>query len=294
MIDTKAMLDNDLRPRDSFRMGIREKLQARMNAMAVSSLAHTPTCPRCCQTIPSEDVNVVTDVAFCRACNLTTSLSGQASSVPLDPNVDITSPPAGAWYRDDGLELRVGASCRSLGSTLGLLFISAFWNGIVSVFVVLAISATLHHIGVAQPSWFPTPKMNGSTMGVGMTLFLWLFLTPFILIGSAMIGALLTSMMGHTEVRVRGGEGKVFTGIGSIGFTKRFDATGVSEIRNEDRQYRDSDGDNRTKKQIVLEITSAKRITFGSMLRDDRRAFVASALGRVLLPRDHGTVRATA
>ncbi|MGE0366764.1 MAG: hypothetical protein AB7Q00_13635 [Phycisphaerales bacterium] len=46
MIDIKAMLDNDLRPRDSSRMGIREKLQSRMNALAVSSLAHTPTCPR--------------------------------------------------------------------------------------------------------------------------------------------------------------------------------------------------------------------------------------------------------
>ncbi len=244
--------------------------------------------------IPAEDVNVVTDVAFCRACNVSTSLSGQACSVPLDPNVDITNPPAGAWYRDDGLELRVGATCRSVGSTLGLLFISAFWNGIVSVFVALAISATLHNLGIAQPSWFPAPKMNGSTMGVGMTLFLWLFLTPFILIGAAMIGALLTSMMGHTEVRVRGGEGTIFTGIGSFGSTKRFDATDVSEIRNEDRPWRDNDGDKRTKKQIVLETVDAKPIKFGTMLSDDRRSFVASALAKVLLPRDGGSMRATA
>jgi hypothetical protein len=29
----------------------------------------TPTCPKCKQAIPSEDVNVAKDVAYCRACN---------------------------------------------------------------------------------------------------------------------------------------------------------------------------------------------------------------------------------
>jgi 5-methylcytosine-specific restriction endonuclease McrA len=30
----------------------------------------TPTCRKCKQAIPGEDVNVANDVAYCRACNL--------------------------------------------------------------------------------------------------------------------------------------------------------------------------------------------------------------------------------
>jgi hypothetical protein len=29
-----------------------------------------PTCSKCGSTIPSEDVNVANDVAYCRACNV--------------------------------------------------------------------------------------------------------------------------------------------------------------------------------------------------------------------------------
>jgi len=57
--------------------------------------------------------------------------------VSLEANLDVTRPPSGAWYQSSALGAVIGATHRSLGSALGLFAFSAFWNGIVSVFVAL-------------------------------------------------------------------------------------------------------------------------------------------------------------
>ena len=242
----------------------------------------TPTCSKCHRAIPAVDVNVANDVAFCRSCNLAHKLSGLVHGTELDANIDLTRPPAGAWYRSSGMGAIIGATHRSLGGALGALAVSLFWNGIVSVFVALALSATLHHLHVPVPHWFPAPKMNHSTMGVGMTIFLWLFLTPFILIGLAMIAAFLSSLAGRTEALIHRTQGVVFTGIGPLGWRRRFDTQSVKETRIDDRRWRDSDGDSRRKTQIVIEMNDGKQIKFGSMLREDRMKFLAAALRKAL------------
>jgi hypothetical protein len=241
-----------------------------------------PTCSRCGKTIPSEDINVANDVAYCRACNLTYQLSTLTQGTELDSSSDLNHPPAGAWYRNDGAGSVIGATHRSLGVALGALAISIFWNGIVSVFVLVALAGTLRHLGLPQPSWSPAPNMNGSAMSVGMTLFLWIFLTPFILIGVVMIGAFLFALGGRTEVRMRNAEGTVFTGIGSLGYRRRFDASSVKDVRIDDKQWRDSDGDRRRKTYVVIETREGKVVRFGSMLTEERRKFVAGALRKVL------------
>jgi len=55
-------------------------------------------------------------------------------------------------------------------------------------------------LGVAGPEWFPAPDGKGANMGFGMTLFLWNFLTPFIVIGLGMVGAVLSSLAGRAAV----------------------------------------------------------------------------------------------
>lgn len=242
----------------------------------------TPTCPKCRRTIPSDDVNVANDVAYCRFCNLAHSLAALTHGAELDAYADLSQPPAGAWQRSDGMWRVIGATHRSLGMALGALAVAVFWNGIVSVFVLLALAATLRHLGVETPEWFPAPKMNGDSMSVGMTIFLWLFLTPFILIGGAMIAAFLSSLGGRTEVRVRSSEGVVFTGIGPLGWRRRFTPSAVKEVRLSDELWRDSDGDRRNKTHIVIELDGQKPIKFGSALTAERRKFVAAALRRAL------------
>ena len=170
-----------------------------------------------------------------------------------------------------------------VGMALGALAFSLFWNGIVSVFVLLAISATLRNLDIAVPEWFPAPKMNGSAMGVGETIFLWIFLTPFIVIGLVMIGAFLSALAGRTEVRIGQGEGVVFSGIGPLGWPRRFKPEAVKDVRIDHSQWRDRDGDRRSKTHIVMETQEGKLIKFGSMLREERMKFVAAAVRKVLI-----------
>jgi hypothetical protein len=248
--------------------------------MILPSVMVIPTCSRCGKVIPSEDVNVANDVAYCRACNLSHKLSALTQGTELDIVTDLNHPPAGAWYINDGTGPVIGATHRSLGTALGALAISLFWNGIV--FVLVALAGTLLNLGVPLPHWFPAPNMNGSPMSVGMTIFLWIFLTPFIVIGLVMIGAFLSALGGRTEVRIRNAEGVVFTGIGSLGYRRRFDASAVKDVRIDDKQWRDSDGGRQRKTYILIETREGKLIKFGSMLAEERRKFLAGAVRKVL------------
>ena len=159
--------------------------------MIRASVMVVPTCSRCGKAIPSEDVNVANDVAYCRVCNLSHKLSALTAGTELDTSIDLNRPPAGAWYTSDGAGSLIGATHRSIGTAIGALAFALFWNGIVSVFVLVALSGTARNLGISLPHWFPAPDMNGSPMGMGMTLFLWIFLTPFILVGLVMIGSML-------------------------------------------------------------------------------------------------------
>src|SRR5512140_2333612 len=247
-----------------------------LNLKGLSSAASegiTPSCPECGKMIPAEDVNVAKDVAFCRACNQAHSLSALAHGTAIQPGVDTAHPPAGAWYTSNGMGTIIGATHRSCGAAGGTLFITVFWNGIVSVFVCLAIAGTLRNLDLPMPSWFPAPHMNGAPMSWLMTLFLWLFLTPFIAVGLAMLGAFLSAIGGRTEVRIRNREGIVFTGIGPLGLRKRFDAGEVDAVRIEEEPYTTRSGTSRNRVRIVLQPRQGKLIKFGASLNEERRQF---------------------
>src|SRR5690606_3231231 len=107
---------------------------------------------------PAEDVNVATDVAFCRSCNQALKLSTLVHEMALDPAVDLERPPNGAWYSSSALGSKIGASQRSIGGAIGTFFFGAFWNGIVSIFVAVALASTLNHLGVPMPDWVPASK----------------------------------------------------------------------------------------------------------------------------------------
>lgn len=241
----------------------------------------TPSCPKCKRPIPDADVNVATDIAFCRPCNVAHQLSSLVHGVALDTGIDFDKPPEGAWYSSTALGTVVGAIQRSLGTAFATLLFGLFWNGILSDFIFLAVSATLSHFDFNAPSWFPEPKMNGGPIGVGMTIFLWLFLTPFILIGLVMIGAFLSAAGGKTEVRINSLEGVVFSGIGLLGFRRRFRPDQVKDVRIERTRNGNEDS---SKRNILIELHDEKKpLTFGSALREDRMIFVASAVRKALL-----------
>lgn len=242
----------------------------------------TPTCSKCGKAIPSEDVNVANDVAYCRPCNLTYKLSELTDATVVPLTVDLLHPPNGAWHRSDGMGVVIGATQRSIGSAMGLLFFALFWNGIVSVFVAVALGSTLRLLGVPIPAWYPSPMNKGVPMGIGMTIFLWIFLTPFIAIGLAMIGAFFSSLAGKTEITLQSSEGSIFNGIGWLGFRRRFRISSVRDLRMEAQTWTSNQGNRNRKTNIVMELTEGKPIKFGSGLTDERRTFVAAALRKSL------------
>ena len=239
----------------------------------------TPTCTKCRRTISPEDINVANDVAYCRDCNISYRLSDLTFGGDGGGDIDLNRPPKGAWFINNGSGAVIGATNRSLVSAFGLLFFALFWNGIVSIFVLVAISGTLHNLHVPLPDWFPAPKMNGGDMGVGMTIFLWIFLTPFIVIGISVALGCMNCLFGKTEVRVAGTQGVVFTGVGQLGWRRRFDAPQVKEVRI--LQSTGSKGQNTV--NVLIETREGKQIKFGSLLTGERRQFVLGALRKTLL-----------
>ena len=242
-----------------------------------------PTCTACKKAIPTGDVNVGADVAYCRSCNISHSLSSLTNDLQPDPGIDLTNPPPGAWNTGDGSTTTMGATHRSLTGVITTLFVALFWNGIVSVFVLFAVSATLSQFKISLPTWFPAPVMNNQDMSVGMTIFLWIFLLPFILIGLAMVGAFVSFISGKTEIRLTYEKGSIFTGIGKIGWTKSFTPSDVKRVHIvEQRPSSDSTSKGRSY-QIVIDTTQGKQVRFGGSLTNERRMFLAAALQRALV-----------
>ena len=115
-------------------------------------------------------------------------------------------------------------------------------------------------------------------MGVGITVFLWLFLTPFITIGLFLAGSLVSNLFGRTEVRIANSQGTVFTGIGALGWKRAFDTTQVKTVRL--HESRNNNGTASIK--LNIELRDGKSIKFGSMLPDGRRQFMLAALRKTL------------
>jgi hypothetical protein len=250
------------------------------------------SCPSCFKPIPPEDVNVKEGVAYCRACGELSRLADIAddADTPSPEKVLAEPPPPGCRFEDDGVTMRVVASARSLAGAIGALFFAGFWNSIVSIFVILVATSLWVRLVGPLPSWFPTPftgSGNSAPMPLGMAIFMVIFLTPFVAIGLVMTGVALVCLFGHVSVSVRGAEGVAFTGVGPIGWRRRFDALGVRGVRIAETRQRET-----TSKNLLIEAN--RTIKIGSLLTERRRAWMAGVLKAVLLPgagaRGHGTV----
>ena len=239
-------------------------------------------CPKCRRPIPTEDLNVSTDIAICRPCDAIHRLSELLEAEELAGSVDLTRPPKGAWFRRQGLTVVAGATTRALGSAAGLLFFCVFWNGIVSIFVSLASFSTLKLLGWNPPDWLPLQGTKGLDMPWYGLAGLWLFLTPFIAIGLGVAGGVLMSLFGRTEVTLQGGDSSVFTGIGPVGRRRRFDSRQIRTVRIEDETWRTSKGGTRQTREAVIQLQDGTRVKFGSGLAEERLQFVAGALRREL------------
>ncbi|MEL6562724.1 MAG: hypothetical protein AAFQ94_31435 [Bacteroidota bacterium] len=164
---------------------------------------------------------------------------------------DLNDPPKGTWFRYEMNNLIVGASTRSAAAFFLVPFM-IIWSG-----------GSLGGI-------YGTQILNDE-----FDIVLSLFGLPF-LVGSILFwGITLMTIAGKTEVTLNRYDGRVFTGIGKIGITKKFDweeIEGVSMTTTRGRNGKDV-------KTICLE--APKDIKFGSALKKDRKYYLYQAVKSV-------------
>lgn len=105
-----------------------------------------------------------------------------------------------------------------------------------------------------------------------------LFGIPF-LVGTIFLTLLtLMALVGKTAVTVDGSDGVVFTGIGALGWRRRFSWNDIRFVEEAPCRYQN--GLSRDGMQLLL--VGERRLPFGSMWSAERREFVRQVLRRLL------------
>ncbi len=200
-------------------------------------------------------------------------------------------PPSGCSIHSFGQRAVATVSLRSITGFVTTTGFALFWNGIVSVFVLIAIAGLYANLIGPLPKWFPAPglndgkpEMNGGPMELGMTLFLCVFLIPFVTVGSVMAGAAIMCLLGKVEVVIDEFDSYVATGFLFLKWKKRFDAKQVQGVEFTSSAWSSEGGSTR-----LIEIKSNRNVKFGSMLPTERMEWLRAVLKTLLLPTRNDT-----
>ena len=219
-------------------------------------------CPNCDSLIDSGQLNVETDVAVCRKCNEGFQLSALIAAGQDAEEVDLVNPPRGVWFVNEITGWTVGATTRSPIAFFLVPFMCV-WSG------------------------FSLGGIYGSQIVAGeFNLLMSLFGIPFIL-GTLLFGSLaVMTVVGKVVVSVDRNFGRVFTGVGRIGYAQDFDWNTITRIEEDGLGYHHAGSTS----GLVIALIGATRIKFGSMLTDARRYFLLQALRKQLAmrPRSKG------
>jgi hypothetical protein len=214
------------------------------------------TCPSCKSLVPASNLNVGTDVAVCENCQEAFSISSVLNTGEGLEGFDIHDPPRGAWFEDTGIGWRIGATTRSPVAFFLVPFMCV-WSG--------------GSLGGIYGSQIVTGEFN---------LLLSLFGIPFVL-GTLLFGSIaVMSVCGQIMVTIDGSDGRVFQGVGPVGWTRRFDWRLITAVEENRRSQQHSDGNVQ-----VIALVGQSRLKFGAMLTDARRFYFLQALRTQLASR---------
>ena len=190
----------------------------------------------------------------------------------LNDELSLDHPPRGIRMErgmDGGTVIRI----RFLSvAVLPILFFTLFWNGIVSLFVISVIAETAATFG-----WnvsFSFFEIDGKSKPLW---FLWLILTPFVVIGFWLIFYVLFKLLGRCEIRLGTDKGSVFSGIGLFGKTKHFTLKSVKTVGVLERP----DTDGTLPCSVAITMNNGREIRF-PLLGKMRETWLAFALGKLL------------
>ncbi|HEY2468228.1 MAG TPA: hypothetical protein VGI45_10395 [Terracidiphilus sp.] len=210
------------------------------------------TCPSCRSRIAPNDINVSTDVALCRSCGNTFRLSEIIGAIPSS-SIDLHSPPSGAWYTPMADGFIAGATTRTW-MALFLVPFTCVWAG-GSMFGIYG-------------TQIMTGKYSASSS---------LFGIPFLIGSIFLVSWCLMNVAGKVTVTRHSDQLSIFTGVGSIGWTRTCQLSDFSTVRE---GYGSFSGWNRQGPAIRLE--GKRAVAFGSMLSTDRRYFLLKVIQSAL------------
>ncbi|MGH8247634.1 MAG: hypothetical protein ACREUU_14520 [Gammaproteobacteria bacterium] len=204
-------------------------------------------CPKCRGAIPLDDVNVATDIAVCRRCEQTfdySELIEVQEAGPVDPN----RPPKGAWYKRTPGGFEVGSTTRSPIAFFLVPFMGVWAGGSLGGIYGTQIAKGKFDLGQS------------------------LFGIPFLL-GTLLFGSIaLMAACGKVVVRLDGKSGEVFTGVGPVGWRRRFQKDDVTGVRR--TEHRGNKG--QVSDQITIEGRHPIRFALG--LPAERLNFILGTL----------------
>jgi hypothetical protein len=176
--------------------------------------------------------------------------------VPTDFNIH--EPPDGAWIEQTDSGWQIGATTRSY-MALFLIPFMCVWSG--------------GSIGGIYGTQIVKGEFN-----LGMSLFG----IPFIL-GTVFFGSMaLMTVCGKVVVVTTNDEGHVFTGIGSIGWTRSFSWSSITSVVEDLPSYTQA---RNTNMGMVIALVGQTRLKFGTMLSDARRHYLLQCLRKFLAER---------
>lgn len=235
-------------------------------------------CPECGESLNADCINIKEGVALCPCCESLTRLSELYYSHRSIQEV-LNQPPRGCSIDQTEQGFVITASLRSaVGFTASACF-ALFWNGIVSVFVLIAVAGLYANLVGPLPVWFPAPQMAGKPgmknepMELGTTLFLCVFLIPFVAVGIVTAATALTYLIGKVQVVIDEQNSYVASGIGFIRWKTRFDPNSVHNVRFATNNLNSEGSATR-----CIELLADRTIKFGSMLSSDRMEWVWAVL----------------
>lgn len=208
-------------------------------------------CPKCKHEVDTTDINVAADIAHCKKCNEVFSLS-ELLNKDVIKSFDLTNPPSGSWFKRLPQGFQVGVSTKSFAAFFIIPFM-VVWSGA--------------SLGGIYGSQIISGKFDP---------FMSFFGIPFLL-GSVIFWAIgLMFIFGKVTVTVEQNNCTIFTGIGSIGWSRYCKWNEISSVYD----YVSTTSRNNRSSTIVLE--GKKRVSFGSLVKSERKYFMIQALRKML------------
>lgn len=208
-------------------------------------------CPNCDTKVSDEQINIQTDIGKCQNCNHIFKVSDALETTVEkadEEDFDLDNPPKGTWFRYEMNKIVIGASTRSPAAFFLVPFM-IIWSG--------GSLGGIYGSQIANNEFDP---------------FLSLFGIPFLLGSIFFWGITLMAIVGKVEITAGKYDGTVFTGVGSIGLTKRFNWENISSIN-------ESQLENRKGRSVsAIALSGDQQITFGSGLKKNRRHYLYKAL----------------